>query len=110
MKTYTYTEARQKLAALLDLARREGRVQIRRRDGQLFVVQPARPQGSPLDVPGVRVRLRRGEAQEWLTESREQSANRLLPKGLSNKRMQPTKARHESVRNRKAKTKARPRG
>jgi prevent-host-death family protein len=45
MKTYTYTEARQKLAALLDQARREGRVQIRRRDGQLFVLQPVKAEG-----------------------------------------------------------------
>jgi len=84
VKTFTYTEARQKLAALLDRARREGRVQIRRRDGQLFVLQPVKPEGSPLDVPGVRVRLRRGEVRDWLAESREQSADRLLSKGLSN--------------------------
>jgi prevent-host-death family protein len=71
VKTYTYTEARQKLADLLDRARREGRVQIRRRDGQLFVLRPAEPQGSPLDVPGVRARLRRGETKDWLTSSRE---------------------------------------
>lgn len=30
MKTYTYSEARQRLATLLDQARREDRVQIRR--------------------------------------------------------------------------------
>ena len=36
MKTYTYSEARQHFAALLDEARRAGRVQIRRRDGQLL--------------------------------------------------------------------------
>ncbi len=83
MKTFTYTEARQKLAALLDRARREGRVQLRRRDGQLFVLQPVKPEGSPLDVPGVRVRLRRGEVRDWLKESREQSADRLSPRRLS---------------------------
>ena len=104
MKTYTYTEARQKLATLLDRARREGRVQIRRRDGQLFVLQPARTEGSPLDVPGVRVRLRRGETRDWLTASREESAERLLDRGLSDK---PTKARHKSAPKRKGKTKAR---
>jgi hypothetical protein len=52
MKTYTYSEARQQFAALLDEARRAGRVQIRRRDGQLFVLQPATQERSPLDVPG----------------------------------------------------------
>jgi prevent-host-death family protein len=84
MKTYTYSEARQKLAALLDRARREGRVQIRRRDGQLFVLQPARPEGSPLDVPGVPGKRRRGEAQEWLRESREGAASRALRTEPSN--------------------------
>lgn len=109
MKTYTYSEARQKLAALLDRARREGRVQIRRRDGQLFVLQPARPAGSPLDVPGIRAKLRRGETLDWLRASREESANRLLDRGLSNKRMQPTKARRKSASKRKGRTKAHPR-
>jgi prevent-host-death family protein len=93
MKTYTYSEARQKLAALLDRARREGRVQIRRRDGQLFVLQPAKPEGSPLDVPGVPTKLRRGEVLEWLRTSREESGDRLLERKLSNKRMQATKTR-----------------
>jgi PHD/YefM family antitoxin component YafN of YafNO toxin-antitoxin module len=36
MKTYTYSQARQRLAALLDRARREGRVLIRRKDGEVF--------------------------------------------------------------------------
>jgi hypothetical protein len=58
MKTYTYSEARQRLATVLDLARREGRVQIRRQDGSVFMVQPIGSEGSPLDVPGVGTTLR----------------------------------------------------
>ena len=84
MKTYTYSEARQKLAALLDRARREGRVHIRRRDGQLFVLQPTKVERSPLDVPGVQARLRRGEITEWIKRGREASAARLLDRALSN--------------------------
>lgn len=61
MKTYTYSEARQRLATLLDQARREGRVQIRRQDGTTFVLQPVTADRSPLDVPGVQSKLRRGE-------------------------------------------------
>lgn len=76
MKTFTYTEARQKLASLLDLARRDGAVQIRRRDGQVFLLQAVASEGSPLDVPGIRVRLRPGESREWLKRSREESAKR----------------------------------
>jgi antitoxin Phd len=71
LKVYTYSEARQRLASLLEQSRREGQVQIRRRDGQLFVVRPAAGAGSPLDVPGVRAHLRRGELAALLQESRE---------------------------------------
>ena len=39
MKVYTYSEARQRLASVLDAAQRDGAVRIRRRDGQL--VRPA---------------------------------------------------------------------
>jgi len=71
MKVYTYSEARQHLASLLEQSRREGQVQIRRRDGQLFVLQPATGAGSPLDVPGVTAHLRPGELGVLLRESRE---------------------------------------
>ncbi len=78
MKTYTYTEARQHFAALLDEARRSGRVQIRRRDGQLFVLQPATQERSPLDVPGVAAGLLAGESAAWLRAEREAGGDRLL--------------------------------
>ncbi len=78
MKTYTYSEARQQLAAVLDEARRAGRVQIRRRDGQLFVLQPATQERSPLDVPGVAAGLLAGDSAAWLREEREAAGDRLL--------------------------------
>lgn len=90
MKTYTYSEARQRLAALLEQARREGRVQIRRRNGELFVLQPAKLSGSPLDVPGVRVNLRAGELTQWIREGRDASAERALGAALPNPRSRPT--------------------
>ena len=40
MRVYTYSEARQNLASLLDIAQRDGAVRIRRKDGQSFVLQP----------------------------------------------------------------------
>ena len=39
MRVYTYSEARQNLASLLDIAQRDGAVRIRRKDGQSFVLQ-----------------------------------------------------------------------
>jgi prevent-host-death family protein len=61
MKEFTYSEARQRLAALLERARREGAVRIRRKGGQVFVLRPERPAGSPLDVPAIAARLSREE-------------------------------------------------
>ena len=71
MNIYTFSEARQQLATLLNEARRDGEVRIRRRDGQVFVVQPAADDDrSPLDVPGIDTTLARGELAEILRDSR----------------------------------------
>ena len=79
MKVYTYSKARQQLAELLNRARREGQVEIRRRDGQAFLVRPTVTAGSPLDVPGVRAGLSRREIVDLVRESR-RSTGRLLPR------------------------------
>jgi antitoxin (DNA-binding transcriptional repressor) of toxin-antitoxin stability system len=70
MTVYTYAEARQHLAAMLDKARQEGAVQIRRRDGSLFQITPLEPAGSPLDVGYVHVTLTREEIVSAVRESR----------------------------------------
>jgi hypothetical protein len=77
---------------LLDQARREGQVQIRRQDGSTFVLQLVVSDRSPLDVPGVRSKLRRGEVVALVREEREQSGERVL-KALSNKRLQLPRSR-----------------
>jgi antitoxin Phd len=71
MKVYTYSEARQRLAAVLEQARRDGRVCIRKRDGQTFILQPYRLQASPLDVDGVDLGLTSSEIVEFVREARE---------------------------------------
>jgi hypothetical protein len=53
MKSYTFSEARQNFAALLEQACRDGAVRIRRRDGQSFVLIPEPDNVSPLNIPGV---------------------------------------------------------
>lgn len=70
MKEFTYSEARQQLAALLDRARRDGAVRIRRRDGQVFVLRPEQSKGSPLDVPGLKLGLSRDEIVDFVQEGR----------------------------------------
>jgi Antitoxin Phd_YefM, type II toxin-antitoxin system len=53
MKSYTFSEARQNFAAVLEQARRDGAVRIQRRDGQSFVLTPEPQRASPLDIPGI---------------------------------------------------------
>ena len=53
MKSYTFSEARQKFATVLEQARRDGAVRIQRRDGQSFVVLPEQSSMSPLDICGI---------------------------------------------------------
>lgn len=70
MKEFTYSEARQRFSALLDRARRDGAVRIRRRDGQVFVLRPDTRQGSPLDVPGINLDLTTEELLSTIDDGR----------------------------------------
>ncbi|HEX6038748.1 type II toxin-antitoxin system Phd/YefM family antitoxin [Longimicrobium sp.] len=71
MKVYTYTEARQNLATLLDEARDDGAVAIRRRDGSTFLLTPEQKRRSPLDVPGVNIGITVDEIVDVVREARE---------------------------------------
>jgi antitoxin (DNA-binding transcriptional repressor) of toxin-antitoxin stability system len=70
MKTFTVTEARQKLASLLEQAAKYGEVRIKRRDGQVFVIKPQKRVGSPLAVEGINLNLSRQEILESIEEGR----------------------------------------
>lgn len=70
MKVFTYSEARQNLAKLLDLARTEA-VMIRRRDGSQFMLCARKPEGrSPFDVPGIDAGVTERDIVEAVRESR----------------------------------------
>ena len=58
MQVYTYSEARQKLAAVLEQAESTGKVLIRRKDGRTFALIPDQTASSPLDVPTIRAKIR----------------------------------------------------
>jgi prevent-host-death family protein len=73
MKVYTYSEARQKLSDVLDRAKVEGEVRIKRRDGGEFVVRPAQRRGPPLDVEGVDTDVTAEEIVDAVRELRERS-------------------------------------
>ena len=51
MQVNTCSEARQKLALVLEQAEDTGKVLIRRKDGRTFALVPERNATSPLDVP-----------------------------------------------------------
>ena len=70
MKESTYSEARQRFAALLERARREGAVRIRRKAGTVFVLQPEPVRRPPLDVPAVKRKLTREEVVDRVREGR----------------------------------------
>jgi hypothetical protein len=90
---YTFSEARQKFAALLERARREGAVRVKRRDGQVFLIQPERSRRSPLDVAGIDSDVSGEEIVDMVREMR-QRVNVL----------QPVKNSHRAVGKRAPKT------
>ena len=73
MTTYTYSEARQNLATLLEKAKQEGEIMIKRKDGSYFLVRPFNPAKSPLNVKGVDIDISKEEIIEVIREVRERS-------------------------------------
>ena len=71
MRVYTYSEARQNLASVLEVAQRDGAVGIRRRDGGFFVLRPEASDSSPLDVEGVDLGVTTDEIVAMIREGRE---------------------------------------
>jgi len=61
MTTFTFSEARQRFAAVLEKAKSEGRVLVKRKDGSVFMIQPVERPESPLDVEGVNLGLTANE-------------------------------------------------
>ena len=71
MTTYTFSEARQNFASILEKAKMEGRVLIKRKDGSLFAIQPVTKKESPLDVEGINLGLTSSEIVDIVREVRE---------------------------------------
>lgn len=72
MQVYTYSEARQKLAFVLEQAESTGKVLIRRKDGRTFVLTPEKNAGtSPLNVPSIKVDITTEEIVDMIRQGRE---------------------------------------
>ena len=70
MKVYTYSEARQRFAEVLNIARTE-EVVIKRRGGETFSIIFRKSAKSPFDVPGIDTKATTKDILEAVRESRE---------------------------------------
>ena len=73
MKVYTYSEARQRLAEVLNIARNE-EVIIKRRGGETFSIIFRKSKKSPFDVPGIQTKATTKDILAAVRESRERFA------------------------------------
>ena len=73
MREYSFTEARQNFAAILNEAKKDGVICVKKRDGEAFYIRPAAPQKSPLDVEGVNLGISSSEMIDVIRESRERN-------------------------------------
>ena len=71
MQVYTYSEARQKLATVLEQAESTGKVLIRRKDGRTFALIPEQRPSSPLDVPFIKANITTKEIVDIVRKGRE---------------------------------------
>jgi prevent-host-death family protein len=78
MQVYTYSEARQNLASVLDKAEATGRVIIRRRDGRSFALLPQQTPASPLDIPSIKARISTKELVDLVREERGRTRGLML--------------------------------
>lgn len=71
MKEYSFSEARQNFASILDEAKREGLVCVKKRNGEVFYIRPAKPKKSPLDIEGINLGLSSADIVKMVREGRE---------------------------------------
>ena len=71
MQVYTYSEARQKLARVLEQAESTGKVLIRRKDGRTFALVPEQTPSSPLDVASIKADISTQEIVAIIREGRQ---------------------------------------
>ena len=76
MQVFTYSEARQKFAKVLELAESAGKVLIRRKDGRTFSLVPEKILSSPLDVPSIQADISTPEIVDIVRQGRERDISR----------------------------------
>ena len=75
---YTVSQVQKQLADLLQKALREGQVQFKSKDGQVFVIRPLKSgktsKTSPLDVRGIKLSVTTNDILQAVRESRQRYA------------------------------------
>lgn len=67
----TYLETQENLSALLEQARKQGEVRIKRANGEMFVLKPEKKKRSALDVQGIDLDISTKEIVAFVREGRE---------------------------------------
>lgn len=70
MVKYTFSQARQNFASVLNRAQLEGEVLVQRKDGSSFVIKPYPLRKSPLDVNGIDSHMSSDEILDFIQDSR----------------------------------------
>lgn len=78
MKVYTYSEARQRFAEILNIAREED-VVIQRRGGEAFTIAFKKTSRSPFAVPGIKTKATTTDILQAIKDSRELIAEPINP-------------------------------
>jgi PHD/YefM family antitoxin component YafN of YafNO toxin-antitoxin module len=73
MKEYSFTEARQHFASVLDAAKREGVVCIKKKNGDTYLLKPVISKKSPLDIKGVKLDVSSKEIVDIIRSGRERN-------------------------------------
>ncbi len=73
MREYSFTEARQRFASILDQAKKEGVVRIKKKNGEVFYIRPAISTKSPLDIEGVDLNVTTDEIIDIIRSGRDRS-------------------------------------
>lgn len=70
MTVFTYSNARQNFASLLNLASKHREVLIKKQDGKVFSLKLRNRKRSPLDVKGISTKITTDELVDIVRESR----------------------------------------
>lgn len=73
MKEYSFTEARQHFASILEEAKKEGVVCIKKKNGEAYHIKPVISKKSPLDIKGVSVGISSQEIVDIIRSGRERN-------------------------------------